>query len=256
MRRERMGAGIALLAGALLAVASALHANDAAARISAPTVTVRIEGATTTLLPTTTVHTRLGYVTRKGARRGACPRTSALGALQAATHGNWSGRWSAGSSDYFITTILGDTESGNTNYWELLVNNVAASTGVCGVKLHSGEQLLFAAVSTRARGYPLVVRVVSQPVARQPFAVQVAYYNARGVPEPLAGATVTAASVSTTRLHHPRTTAETDSSGMADLTVSRPQLIELGASKRGYVRAAQVPAQVAGLPPLASPDGG
>jgi hypothetical protein len=266
-RRERKAACVAvLLAGIGLSAApvamaisgSGPHpsdrpdANVAAARAAAPTVTVRVEGATATLLPATTVHTRLGYVTSRGAPSGACRRTSALGALQTATHGGWSGRWSAGLRDYFITTILGDTEGGKRDYWELLVDNVAASTGACGVKLRSGEQLLFAAVSTRSPGYPLVVRVLSQPVARQPFAVQVAYYNAKGVSVPLAGATVTAAAVSAGRLRHPFTSAETDASGTAEVTVSRLGLIELGASRRGYVRAAEVPAQVAGHAPLAS----
>jgi hypothetical protein len=187
-----------------------------------------------------TVHTHIGYLTKGGAPQGACPASSAAGALQAATRGRWSGSWSTSFNDYFITTILGDTESGKRSYWELLVNNVAASKGACGISLHTGDQLLFAAVSIKGTAFPLAVKLLSRPLAGKPFEVQVVYYDATGAAKPLAGARVTAAVSGS----HRTISARTDASGVATLTESRLGLIELMASKRGFIRAAPAPAQV------------
>jgi hypothetical protein len=220
---------------------------SAARRAAAPVkVTVRIEGASRTLLPTTTVHVHIGRPVSSGSSRHACRSKSALGALQAATRGRWSGSWSAGARGYLVPTILGDTESGASSYWELFVDNVAATTGVCAVRLHSGERLLFAAVPTAATALPIAIKLLSQPVSRKPFLVQVLYYNVRGAAIPLAGASVTATTVNNRPRHHVVSRGETGASGTVELTVSRLGLIELGASKPGYVRAALVAAQVAG----------
>jgi hypothetical protein len=44
--------------------------------------------------------------------------------------------------DVFITSILG-VKAKSHQFWKIVVDGKAASTGACGVKLHSGEKLLF-----------------------------------------------------------------------------------------------------------------
>ena len=135
-----------------------------------PTVTVRIEGAKRTLLAATAVHTTRGWLTRGGAPKGACSAASAAGALRSRPRGRWSGSWESKYGDYFVTRILGDTEGGKTSYWDLLVNNVAASTGACGVKLRNGDHLVFAAVPeqrdgrSRSRSAQLGTPTVNRPL--------------------------------------------------------------------------------------------
>ena len=42
----------------------------------------------------------------------------------------------------FVTSILGVKPSGS-EYWGFYVNGKVSSIGVCAVKLHAGERLLF-----------------------------------------------------------------------------------------------------------------
>ena len=168
--------------------ASGAATTPSSARLAAagPTVTVRIEGAKRTLLAATVVHTTRGWLTRGGAPKGACSAASAAGALQIATAGRWSGAWESKYGDYFLTRILGDTEGGKTSYWDLLVNNVAASTGACGVKLRNGDHLVFAAVPSSGAGDAESRSAHSAGADRRPCgqAVQVFViaYNAKGNP--------------------------------------------------------------------------
>jgi hypothetical protein len=126
-----------------LAVAIALVAAPIASAAATPTVTVSVVGKTKTLLATKTVHTKSGSITRGGVAPGKCPATSAQGALNVATHGNWKGSWYASYREYFITGILGDTETSKKYYWGLYVNGKLASKGACDIKLKSGDKLLF-----------------------------------------------------------------------------------------------------------------
>ncbi len=121
-------AAVSLLACA----ASATFADAAMAG-----VTVRVEGQNRTLLPQTAL-TGLSKVVRGGHR---CAAASGAGALQAATHGNWSGTWSSKYNDFEVTKIKGETNNYATtkSYWEVLVNDVPASTGICNLKL-TGNQ--------------------------------------------------------------------------------------------------------------------
>jgi hypothetical protein len=221
-------AGAAALVGVLVIAA--------AAAASAPKVTIRIEGSRRTLLATTTVQApSSGSITKDGARKGDCPAVSAAGVLNVATKGSWSGSWSSKYDDFLITKILGDTESTKTSYWEILVDNVAASTGACEIKLHAGEQLLFAAVPLTGTGYPLAIKAPAGATTGKPFSVTVVSYNGKGVAGPLAGATVTGGGASAT----------TNAKGIARLTERHAGTITLAASKTGYVRAAAVSVKVA-----------
>jgi hypothetical protein len=218
-----IASGAAVLACSIAAAA----APAAVAGASLPKVTVRIEGKAQTLLAATTVQTRSGSITKGGAPTGACPASSAQGALNVATKGNWSGSWSTTYKEYFVTKILGDKESGTKDYWEIFVDNVAASAGACDIQLHSGEQLLFAVVPvTGPTIYPLGVEIPSVIVVGRPFDVRVVYYNARGKARPLAGAKVAVGSHS----------GPTNSRGEISLTGSHTGTFTLQASAKGYIR--------------------
>jgi Domain of unknown function (DUF4430) len=210
-----------------IALVAASHAGATAATAAGnPPVTIRIEGATRTLLPTTIVHTLAGSITAGGAPAGACPGTSAAGALQAATHGSWSGSWSTTYNDYLISTILGETESGSPTYWDILVNNVAATTGACEIQLHPGDQLLFAAVGSSDKGYPLAIKAPSRVKKGHTFKATVVYYDAKGQARALAGATFAIG----------RHTGRTNAHGAISLTGGRRGLYTLRASAMGYIR--------------------
>ena len=232
-RRPSISSTAAFVAGATALVAVLVVAAVAAA--SAPKVTIRIEGGKRTLLATTTVQApSSGSITKNGAPKGKCPADSAAGVLNVATKGNWSGSWSSKYGDYLITKILGDTESGTKSYWEILVDNVAASTGACEIKLHPGDRLLFAAVPLTGTGYPLVTKAPAKAKAGKPLSVKVDYYNGKGAAKPLAGATVKGAGASST----------TNAKGIARLTDAHAGTITVKASKTGYIRAGAVTVKV------------
>ncbi|HEY3947115.1 MAG TPA: prenyltransferase/squalene oxidase repeat-containing protein [Solirubrobacteraceae bacterium] len=225
-RRSIISAAVATLVGALaLGVVS-----TALAAASRPNVTIRIEGAKRTLVPGTTVRAPgRGWITKDGAPKGKCPADSAAGALKLATHGAWSGTWSSKYDDYLIRKILGDTESGAKSYWEILVNNVAASTGACQIKLRAGMRLLFAAMPLTGTGYPLVIKAPRTATAGAPLKVAVDYVNAKGAAKPLAGAIVrTSGGV----------TATTNTNGIVTMRPKHRGKVTLRAHKAGYVRAA------------------
>jgi Domain of unknown function (DUF4430) len=138
--KQAIKAGATALGVALALVAAPVASAAAAA---GPKVTVSIVGKSKTLLPTKTVQTQPGSITRGGVAAGKCSATSAQGALNVATHGNWKGTWSSSYHEYFITGILGDNEGGKKYYWGLYVNGKSASKGACDIKLKSGDKLLF-----------------------------------------------------------------------------------------------------------------
>ena len=81
---------------------------------------------------------------RGGAPSGKCSADSAQGVLNVATHGHL-GEASGTSSydEYFITGILGDSETSKKYYWGVYVNGKATSKGACEIKLKSAaDQLL------------------------------------------------------------------------------------------------------------------
>jgi hypothetical protein len=132
---------IVLLGAMTLAVAIA---GSALAASSGPAVHVQIKSLTKTLR-TVVVHGQSGWITKGGTPKGKCSANSAAGALNAATHGKWSGKYYKSVGGVFITSILGVTPKGS-DYWSLYVNGKSASVGACAVKLHAGEKLLFKVV--------------------------------------------------------------------------------------------------------------
>lgn len=157
----------------------------------AATVTVRVEGLDHTLLAATAVSLGSGSVTNFGAPAGSCPDASAQGALDAATNGRWYGTWNTEYSEYFVTRILGDLQSGASDYWALYVNNAFAAAGACQTQIKPGDAVMFAAVPSKG-GTPEALGV-SLPLAGhdgQKVRPRVVYYTPKGVAHPLAGASV------------------------------------------------------------------
>jgi hypothetical protein len=128
---------------ALGAVVVALVMVPAALAAAPTNVTVQVQGQSKVLLASTKVTVGSGSITRGGAPAGKCPDDSAQGALNVATHGDWSGKWYSSYKEYFITAILGSSETGKKYYWGLYVNGKATSKGACDVKLKAGDKILF-----------------------------------------------------------------------------------------------------------------
>jgi hypothetical protein len=212
-----------LASGAALVVAAALPA-PALAGGRPPRVTIRIEGRTRTLLAATAVRAAATAV-RRG--RHWCRASSALGALDRAVGGRWSGSWLPGRG-FAPTTILGETASYNRTHghFEVFTDHVMTSAGLCTIRLRGGEQILLADVPGDSAEFPLVLRAVSHAFARRSVTVTVFGYDARGDAHRLAGATV--------RLGSSRVT--TGPGGTALLWPAKAGTYTLRASKPGYVR--------------------
>jgi len=133
---------VALLGAIVMAVAAS---GVALAAGSGPAVTVQIKSLNKTLLKPTTEHGQTGWITKGGTPKGKCPGASAAGALNAATHGKWAGKYYSSVPGIFVTSILGVKPTGS-DYWSVLVNGKSASVGICAIKLHSGEKLLLKVV--------------------------------------------------------------------------------------------------------------
>jgi hypothetical protein len=133
---------IALLGAIVMAVAAS---GVALAAGPGPAVTVQIKSLNKTLLKPTAEHGVKGWITKGGTPHGKCPGASAAGALDAATHGKWAGKYYSSVGGIFVTSIDGVKPSGS-DYWSVYVNGKPSSSGVCTIKLRSGEKLLFKVV--------------------------------------------------------------------------------------------------------------
>jgi hypothetical protein len=228
-----LAAGAALVVLAVLPVSLAVAAGS-----SSPTVTVRVEGVAKTLLKPTKVTAHPGSVTRFGAPKGDCSDQSAQGALDIATRHRWVGKWSTQfGPEYEITSILGETHTfSSKDFWEIFVNGVAAQTGACELKLHSGEQILFAAVPIKgATPRPLVIQdLPKHATVGHEFALRVFAYTNKGRTVRVAGAAVSGGGIS----------AATNHFAVAMITPTKAGNLVLHATKSGYIRSAPVTVHV------------
>ncbi len=184
-------AALALLALASLAP-SALASGPA-------TVTVRVVGpADEALVPLTTVTTNETPVVGAGQpATDSCSGTSALGALQQATDGDWAGKWYEGLG-YDIETIRERTLT-TPSYWNFWLDNKVSELGLCGAQLNTGDQVLLFPECFSEKGEctttpPNVLAIEVPPTAEAKTQVQVtvvSYPNAGGEPKPAAGVTIT-----------------------------------------------------------------
>jgi hypothetical protein len=224
-------------------------------------VSVRVEGTGDTLVPRTAATTGTGTFSKDGDPSHQCPANSATGALQAATAGDWSGRW-ASFGDYEIQTIKGETHASNAGdasgtYWAFWLNYQYSSTGGCGTPMQDGDDVLFfpSCFGTGCDREPTPLRITSIPGSAAPgaaFDVRVVQYsvtfdsefNATTTQAPAAGATVSADGRSFTA----------GADGVAHVTVPDRGLAGVRATKAGYVRSTTEPVCVdCGTPPPAQP---
>jgi hypothetical protein len=207
--------------------ARAARAGSRLASSASAPVTVRVEGVHRTLLAAKTVRVRGGSLTKGHTPPGACPARSAAGALDVAVKHRWKGSYSSGLG-IEITSVLGETHvySAHGYYWGIWVNNRFASAGACDLKLHRGEQLLFAPAPGSGSNYPIVLTAPAHVTPGQPFQVRASYFpGTKGGSKPLAGVAITDAA------------AATDTSGDATVTVPSSGKVKLTANLSGYIRA-------------------
>jgi hypothetical protein len=200
-------------------------------------VGVRVEGDAQTLLPRTVVTTTDTPVGKPG--QPTCDGTSALGALDQATGGDWSGPYDAGFQTYSLETVKGETHDTSTSsYWAFWINYSYASLGVCGQQVQEGDDLLFVPecyAAGCAPASPLRISGLPATVAPgAPVTVDVEQYSPPVYPAtettsaPAAGATVSFGDG----------TATTGANGSAQLTFSGSGPRTVQATKPGHVRSA------------------
>jgi hypothetical protein len=186
---------------ALSAVLLSLVVFSSAALAASPaTVTVRVEGLTETKLPLTQVTTTTEPVVKDGKPEDSCAGTTAIGALQLATDGNWDGPWEASFDQYVVETIEGESRAfGSGYYWDLWVNHAEAQVGACEAPAEAGQEILFFPCSESGTcPTPLAIEAPSSAVAGEKVSVTVERYSTTGTATPLEGATISGASESAT----------------------------------------------------------
>ncbi|HEX4107015.1 MAG TPA: DUF4430 domain-containing protein [Solirubrobacteraceae bacterium] len=119
-----------------------LFACSSAAAAGPATVTVRVEGLSSTVLPQTTVTTTSAARYPDGT--DACSGTSAGGALWDATGGQWSGPYDSSLSEYEVDSILGvNLATSSDLYWAFWVDDAPAQVGACEQELNAGDDVVF-----------------------------------------------------------------------------------------------------------------
>jgi hypothetical protein len=180
----RICAGLAAgILAALLPAAPALA--DGPAR-----VTVRAEGRAATVVPQTAVTTTTTPVSKDGMH--ACSGTSAAGALEQATSGDWAGPWFDGLG-YAVDRIHTETSDPSSTYWALWVNYRYSQVGLCDAELQAGDDVLLAIDCFASCAARTPLRLSRVPAVARPGTtadVLVQDFPASGTPAPAAGATV------------------------------------------------------------------
>lgn len=214
-----------LAPGALAGLAAALLL--AAPAVAGPTVTVRVEGPSGTLLEST-------RVTLPDTDTLACGAVTSpwqvADAIELATGGNWDRAAPSG----FTSTVLGVTLSGSA-FWAEWIDGSGGyrpGQGVCADVLAQGEDVLLYATTftTPATHFPLDIEgLPATVVAGQPVTVAVAEWSTQdfstGVRTPMAGATVSGGGAS----------GVTGAEGTAVLTFNQPGEAVVRATKAGSV---------------------
>jgi len=225
---------LAALSAALLC--SLLVASAALAGTPA-SVTVRVLGqapAYEALTPPTVITTTTAPVTKDGDSGGLCSGTSAAGALELGTAGNWEGVWSTKYNDYEVVSIDGHSypfeEGAPANYyWSFWQNDAFAEVGVCEAELGNGDQVLFvpSCYGEHCPPAPTQLLGVEAPTTVEvgkPVTVAVrAYPTTAGSPVPAAGVTVTGGGAG----------GQTDAEGRLALTFPQAGSFTLRASGTG-----------------------
>ena len=217
---RRMSLAVLAACVSLLMLAVTAHAAGPA------TVTVRVEGVTETKLPPTVVTTTTAPVVNDG-NPHACAGTSALGALQLATGGNWSGPWYAPSMEYEIYSIEGESHAFSSGFfWDFWINHAESLEGACKAEPQSGEELLFFPCSETAPECPSPLGIeapASAGVGESVVATVKKYGGGNG--STVAGATITGAAEEVKTDSSGNATLNFTHSGEATVRVSAPELV-------------------------------
>jgi hypothetical protein len=216
--RSRAGLAAGILAAALLAPASAL---------AGPTVTVRVEGATGTLLERTRV-----ALPDTPPPVASCAAHTPAAAIEVATGGNW-------DRQSFTQTILGETHKfDDSDYWAEWLDTGSGyerGGGICTDVLKQGDEVVMLVDRSPAPTFAPTVfplDIEGAPAnARVGNAVTVTVVEYRsatgntgeGDRTPVAGATVRAGAA----------TATTGADGRATLTLSQRGTIRVKATRAG-----------------------
>ncbi len=214
----------------LLLLCLFLAAAPGAALAGEPaTVTVRVEGASTTLLREKQVTTNTTPIYKKGKTKDTCAGTSAAGALQLATEGSWEGAWFGTTLGYSVETILGETHSlSGTSPWEFWLNYKPSEDGVCDTELSAGDQLLFFPEcfgECPAAPSVLSIEAPASAAAGEKITVTVTAHPHSGEAAPAKGATVEYEGASATTNSEGRASVEFAHAGEQEVKASATDAI-------------------------------
>jgi hypothetical protein len=205
---------VGVVCGALLLAAAAPAA-------AATKVTVRVEGRAAPLIAREQVTLGTAPVVKDGDATHACSPTSAAGALEVASEGDWAGSWT-GAFGYSVGRVRGETGT-----FALFVDDTPARAGVCLTELDPGAEVLLAAVAPGRAVTPLGLRAPVSAKRSHSFTVTVVDYGTTGRPKPARGATVYA---NGTRV------GTTSSRGTIRVRGTRAGKVLFHAAKRGHAR--------------------
>ena len=178
--RLRRAAGSAALALTVLAFGAAT------ASASPVTATIRVEGLTGTVIPTTTLATDARPVVSADNVAHQLGAPSALTLLADAAGANGlplSCAWSTVYSDCLVNAIGPAFPAGATDYWRLVVNGKDAQVGFAGTALHPGDRVDVIATDYTALSEPplLTIATPAAPLtAGTPFTVTVTSLDTSG----------------------------------------------------------------------------
>ncbi|HEV2923685.1 MAG TPA: hypothetical protein VGW98_06610 [Solirubrobacteraceae bacterium] len=207
--------------------------------LAAATVTVRVEGESSTLLPRTTVTLAAPEPV------SGCPANSVAAAINLAVAGNWDhGEANKGGGD-FTQTILGETHAftHEADTWAEWVNYKWGG-GICADLLSNGGEVVMVADHEPEPFFaptvlPLLVsEAPASAQLRAPFTVKVEAVHTpegafaeqgQGTPKPASGVTVSGGGASSV----------TDASGVATLTLASVGGVTLRATRPGLAPSAQ-----------------
>ena len=225
---RRIFLALGVLCVSLAMLVSAAWAGEPA------TVTVRVEGQNATLLAPTQVTTTTSPVVKDGKPEDSCPGTSALGALQVATGGAWSGPWDESFKQYEVFSIENEShEFGSGFFWELWVEHKASQTGACEAELSpSSKEVLFYPCSETASECPspLGIEVPTSANVGESVVVKVVKYSAAGESSAVSGATISGTGEEVTTGANGNATLKFPSPGETTVRVSAPELVRTEAT--------------------------
>jgi hypothetical protein len=224
-RRISLALGAACICLFALA-SSALAAGPA-------TVTVRVEGLNATLVPPTQVTTTTAPVVKDGNPGDACPGTSAIGALELATDGNWGGPWSTSFHQYELFSIEGEShEFGSGAFWDLWVDHVASEVGACEAEPSAGQEvLLYPCPETASEcPSPLGIQAPDSANLNEPLAVSVVKYAFNGAAAPVSGASIIGGGTQVSTNASGQATVSFSSAGEHTLSVTAPESVRTEAT--------------------------